>query len=648
MSSIVEIRSLSKSYLVGSDFVDVLKDVNLEIKRGEFLIIFGPSGSGKSTLLSILAGLEEPSIGEVLWNKINIYSLPENERAYYRGSKIGIVFQQFNLISTLSAKDNIALPLLLSGMSRRESDRRSNYLLKEINLNNRSNHKPPQLSGGQQQRIAIGRALAANPELLLIDEPTGNLDIPTGNEIMELLKNANQQLGRTIVLVTHNPDFIKYADRVIYLEDGTIKKIEGKVNPDREVIENFTSKMPEKPKGLSFFETIRISTIHFISKKLRTVLTILGVALGVGSIVTLVSLGVGLQKITSDQLASLDALVSIGVQAKQDSILRLDDKTVEKIINLENVELVSPAINLPSKMTLGSSTSQAMIYGIKPEATSFEGIGLIQGKNITDKDGIIISKALAKNFNDFSPEQLINKKIQLNLVVMPSGENFDLSLIKNINIEETIVGISSDELMTSAFLSLDQIKSLTGLREYDSVKVKALNRKNVEMVRNKIEEMGLKTTSVVDLIKQVDRVFLITQIILGIIGGVALIVALIGIINIMTISLLERTHEVGIMKAIGASNLDIKKIFEYEVLLYGLVGGITGVLGGWLFGQGINWLVYYLMQVSNIPGSLNVFIVPPFFALEMIILTTVVSMFAGLYPARRAAKLSPMEALRYE
>ena len=647
MSSIVEVNNLSKSYLIAGDFLDVLKNISLKINRGEFLIIFGPSGSGKSTLLSILAGLDEPSMGEVLWNNINIYNLPEKERAYYRGSKIGIVFQQFNLISSLSAKDNIALPLLLAGSNRKESYRRTNFLLKAVDLGNRANHKPTQLSGGQQQRIAIGRALAANPEILLVDEPTGNLDIPTGNEIMDLLKDVNQKLGRTVVLVTHNPDFIKYADRVVYLEDGVIRKIDEKIEKNEKEPMNHSSDLSKKPKGLSFWETIRISTIHFVSKKLRTLLTTLGVALGVGSIVTLVSLGVGLQKITSDQLASLDALVSVGVQAKPDSILRLDDKTVEKISSITDVVLVSPTIILPSKVTLGSSTSQAMIYGIKPEATSFEGVGLIYGKNFSD-NGIIITKALAKNFNNSNPEQLLGKKIQLNLVIMPTGDNFDLSKIKNFTVEEPVVGISGDDLATSVFAPLQKIKDLTGQEEYNSLKVKAFNRKKVEGVRNKIEEMGLKTSSVVDLINQVDKVFLITQIILGIIGGIALIVALIGIINIMTISLLERTHEVGIMKAIGASNLDIKKIFEYEVLLYGLIGGIAGVAGSWFFGQGINWLVNYLMQISNIPGSLNIFIIPPFFAIEMIILTTVVSMLAGLYPARRAARLSPMEALRYE
>jgi putative ABC transport system permease protein len=192
------------------------------------------------------------------------------------------------------------------------------------------------------------------------------------------------------------------------------------------------------------------------------------------------------------------------------------------------------------------------------------------------------------------------------------------------------------------------MQEAAGSSIYNSVKIKVSDRKYVEQARNEIETLGYTTTSVVDLIKKVDKVFLITQIILGIIGGVALIVALIGIVNIMTISLLERTHEVGILKAIGATNKDIRRIFEYEVLLFGLVGGGFGVLSAWLFGEGINTTLSFLMKLSEIEGAIRIFITPVSFAIEVIVLTVLVSLLAGLYPAKRAAKLSPMEALRYE
>lgn len=651
---VIKTENLSKNFFVGKHKIEALKESSIEVASGEFVVIFGPSGSGKTTLLSLLAGLDNPTSGSVFVRDTDIYSLGDKELANYRRSKIGVVFQQFNLVPNLSAMENVMMPLILSGLSRKESCKRAKELLNDLDLKDRICNKPVEMSGGEQQRVAIARAIASNPWILLVDEPTGNLDEKTGLEIMEVLKKINSW-GRTIILVTHNPAFMSYAHRIIFMENGKITS--QSANGDNKLKDSQTEKIKyfiakQRIRCMNLGETLRLAYSHFVNKKLRTFLTILGVALGVGSIVTLVSLGIGLQQITANQLASFDSLVTVNVSTNKNSANELDDKTVSNFEKLENAVLVSPTITAASKATFNNSVSQVVLSGIMRDALSFEGVKIESGQAYQKgADGIVVSKAAMKNFDVSVPEDMIGKTIDLEF--LPLSQSSQLSLdnlgqLKKINYSATVVGISSDELAGYVYMSQARLKELIGTSKYSSVKVKVDDRKNVAVVRSEIEKLGFSTSSVVDLIDQVDKVFLITQVVLGIIGGVALVVALIGIINIMTISLLERTHEVGILKAIGATNKDIRRMFQYEVVLYGLFGAVLGVGGSWFIGSSINFIVQCLMEASGVGGTFNMFVIPIYFAIEIIALTVVVSLMAGWFPARRAGKLSPMEALRYE
>jgi len=641
---------LKKQFLVGHNFVDALRGVDLEIKSGEFVVVYGPSGCGKTTLLSLLAGLDVPTGGQAFVHDTNLATLTNDQLAHYRRSKIGMVFQQFNLIPTLNAKENIELPLILSGVRKKEAGKRAQDLLKIVNLEDRANHKPSELSGGQQQRISIARALSYNPWILFVDEPTGNLDVETGDEIMKMLKKINSW-GRTIVLVTHNPEFLEFGQRVFHMADGKIIKVTENAH---KVIEKDTSEGGLKyyiaskiRSGMPFWESLRLAKNHFLSKKTRTFLTTLGVALGVGSIVTLVSLGMGLQQITTKQLASLDTLVTINVATNDNSAMVLDDKAVDLLRGIDHVSLVSPSQSFPVKSTYDNSTASLLLTGVDSDALSFEGILLSNGKPFSAANEIIISRAAAKNFDIKDPATAIGKTIDLEFYVFSSDGANGLKT-KKVNISGVVSGISSDELIGAIYMPLAELKKVSEQSKYNGIKVKVADRKNVAAVRNSIETLGFSTTSVVDLIKQVDKIFYVAQIILGVIGGVALIVALISIVNIMTISLLERTHEVGTLKAIGATNKDIRRIFEYEVAFFGIAGGVTGVAGAWGFGILINYVIHLLLVSTNTGNYMNVFVTPAPFAIEMIVLTLLVSMMAGWYPAKRASKLSPLEALRYE
>ncbi len=219
--NIIELRDVCRYYKLGDAEIKALCDVDLEIKRGDFLAIVGPSGSGKSTMMNLVGALDLSSRGDIFLDGQNIEHLEESELAQIRGKKIGFVFQTFNLIPTLNAIENIALPMIFHGVGKVERMKRAEEILKEVGLTHRRTHLPKELSGGERQRVAIGRALANDPEVILADEPTGNLDSHTGLEIMKLFVDLNKK-GKTIILVTHNLDLIKYVQKVLKISDGKI------------------------------------------------------------------------------------------------------------------------------------------------------------------------------------------------------------------------------------------------------------------------------------------------------------------------------------------------------------------------------------------------------------------------------------------
>lgn len=222
--NIIVLKNVWKIYQMGDTKVKALRDLNLEVKKGEFLSIMGPSGSGKSTCVNMVGCLDIPTKGEIYLDGKNIAHLTESELAQIRGRKIGFIFQQFNLIPTLTAKENVMLPMIFQGSSYEERSKRAEELLGMVDLAERMDHKPKELSGGQQQRVAIARSLVNDPEVILADEPTGALDSKTGTNVMEFLKKLNKEKGKTIIMVTHDSNIAKLAERIGWLKDGTITK----------------------------------------------------------------------------------------------------------------------------------------------------------------------------------------------------------------------------------------------------------------------------------------------------------------------------------------------------------------------------------------------------------------------------------------
>jgi putative ABC transport system ATP-binding protein len=224
--NVIEMRGLHRHYTMGEDTVKALDGVDLEVKRGEYVSIVGPSGSGKTTLFNLIGGLDKPTGGSVYIDGVDIAQLDAYELAWLRCRKIGYIFQSFNLIQVLTALENVALPTVFAGVAREEGLKKAEYLLESVGLGNRIHHRPTELSAGQQQRVAIARALANDPAIILADEPTGNLDLNTGMEIIDLLHGLNKMRGLTLVAATHDLKMIKASDRIVWMRDGRIEKIE--------------------------------------------------------------------------------------------------------------------------------------------------------------------------------------------------------------------------------------------------------------------------------------------------------------------------------------------------------------------------------------------------------------------------------------
>jgi putative ABC transport system ATP-binding protein len=229
MNEIIKLQQTAKYYEMGENLVKALDGIDIEIKNGDFIAIMGPSGSGKSTAMNLVGSLDVPTQGKVLLDNEDISNLEESELSQIRGQKIGFIFQSFNLINNLTAKENIMLPMIFQGIELEERIDKAEELLNLVDLNDRGNHYPNQLSGGQQQRVAIARALANDPEVILADEPTGNLDTKTGEKVMDFLESLNKK-GKTIIMVTHDPDLaMQHSQKIYWLKDGKVEKLTQKV-----------------------------------------------------------------------------------------------------------------------------------------------------------------------------------------------------------------------------------------------------------------------------------------------------------------------------------------------------------------------------------------------------------------------------------
>ncbi|RJO60205.1 ABC transporter permease [candidate division WS5 bacterium] len=384
---------------------------------------------------------------------------------------------------------------------------------------------------------------------------------------------------------------------------------------------------------MKLIDILRIASGNLKRNKLRTVLTVSGVVVGVGAIVFLVSLGFGLQKLALEKIVSLEALKVITVTSGGKSEVPLDEKTVEKFKKIAGVKDVSPVTRSIASFKIGDKEAEQVVYGVKPEYMEMENIKISDGKALSGAEKeALVSKEIVANLG-LNKEDILDKEIPYSYISLSGGK---------VEGNLRVVGIFEER---GIYVPFGTIKNETN--DFAAVKVKAEDKAYVPDVKKAIESMGLNTSVIKDQSKAINQVFYVVNIVLGGFGMIAFFVAAIGIFNTMTISLLERTHEIGVMKAIGGNSKDIAMIFITESALIGFLGGIFGLTTGWLFGFLLNLLVNFIATESG-GEAITLFSIPAYFAVLTVFFSFFISTVAGIWPAKRAAKLNPLEALRYE
>jgi putative ABC transport system permease protein len=385
----------------------------------------------------------------------------------------------------------------------------------------------------------------------------------------------------------------------------------------------------------------------FKNRPLRTFLTVLGVGVGIGTVLFLVSFGYGLQNVILNKITTADSLLSLDVSAGTSNLVALDPDNVKKIQAIPGVQEVSRLASFSGQAAIGDQTADSAIYGIDPSLFRLGGIIVDHGSVFKDSSyKAVISSAMAKLFG-FDATSVIGKKIKPTLYISnPDDQGMDQVTTYKSDNEYEVVGVVDDDATAYAFVPLDSLSDVA-ISKYDQLKIKVTSSDLLEPVRQKVMESGFLVSSLSDTIDQAKKIFSIVQIVLFMFGFIALIVSAIGMFNTMTISLLERTNEIGIMRSIGISAKDIRQIFLMESGLMGFLGGLGGVAVGVIAGFLVNML--FNLLASNLGGrALDLFYSPMWFVMDIIIFSAIVGLLTGVYPSIRAAKLNPLDALRYK
>ncbi len=615
MSETIKLTSLERHFQRGETAVKALHGLDLTIAPGEFVALVGPSGSGKSTLLNLLGGLDRPTAGELWLNGTPLHSVDDGARTRHRKEQVGFIFQSFNLLPRLTALENVAVPLMLAGVPRAEREARAQALLERVGLGHRLDHYPTELSGGEQQRTAVARALVHNPDLILADEPTGNLDSATGESIMSLLQDLNEEQGITLVVVTHDADVASYADRIVRLRDGQIAEIEdrGRDRGQKVAGEEALRNNGAPPSGSLTVQDIIQSALRNLGRRpVRNVLTAGGVLIGIVTLVAMVSFGVGVQRevqrnfetiglenlFVSPQFAEPDGFDPF---AEPEVETPLNPAAVADITALPEVVSVTPVLNLPSGMditlTRGEMNLPVFISGGEGMPFRFGPPGrsdMVAGTDLLqNQSGAILPVGLADQLlaEGETYDNLIGEPLRLT-VALPRGESADFTT-RVVGIQDGFstrsldVGVAEREAMIAWWFDDPDYLDSQG---YDQLIVRTTDLAVVTAVTATLREKGYQVQSLDAILDVANQVLSLMQALLGSVGGLALLVAALGVANTMMMAIYERTREIGVLKALGASAREIRRMFTVEAAMIGLIGGFFGLIFGTLFGRLVDWI----------------------------------------------------------
>ena len=643
-TALLELRDVRRLYPNGETVVRALDGVSLTIEAGEFVAIMGPSGSGKSTLMNILGCLDRPTSGTYHVAGHDVSRLSLDELAALRCRTFGFVFQRFNLLPQITAAENVEIPAVYAGRPKSERMARAHELLARLGLGDRAEHKPTELSGGQQQRVSIARALMNEAQVILADEPTGALDSRSGEEVLALLKELNAD-GRTVLLITHDPNVAAHANRVIRIADGEIVSDErngvtptpgATVHPvSIDVRNRFLSDLVEAMKMA--LRSMRVNIF-------RTALTLLGVVIGVAAVVAMLAIGDGSRQQVLERVSAMGTNLLVvrpggpNVRTTADNV-SLVEEDATALGEIDNVSIVSPERSTRATVRFGNIDYQTTIQGAWPGFTIARDWSLAEGSMFSEAD-----------VKSYAPVVVLGGTVADNL--FPNGESpiGKYILVKNVPYEVTGVlarkgatswGSDQDDVVLTP-LSTGYMR-LFGRRFVNSITifVEDLNRvaETQEAItqrliqRHRVENFRIRNmASIIETAVATQQTL---TILLASVAAISLLVGGIGVMNIMLVSVTERTREIGVRMATGARTGNILLQFNTEALVVCGIGGLFGVA----LGIGVALLCQWFGM------AIAFSVIPAVLAFSCAFLT---GLLFGYLPARKAAHMDPVAALAYE
>ncbi|MCI1014795.1 MacB family efflux pump subunit [Herbaspirillum sp. C7C2] len=657
-TALLQLRGLRRDFPAGDDSITVLNDVNLDIEAGELVAIVGASGSGKSTLMNILGCLDKPSAGSYLVAGRETGKLDADELAQLRREHFGFIFQRYHLLSDLDATSNVEVPSVYAGLDPAQRRQRAAQLLARLGLAERSHHKPGQLSGGQQQRVSIARALMNGGDVILADEPTGALDSHSGHEVMNILKELHAE-GHTIIIVTHDMQVASNAQRIIEIKDGVIiadrrnlpagtdaTTPTGSGNPSRQRSDRQQQASPWRATLDRLGEALRMSLLAMNAHRLRSFLTMLGIIIGIASVVSVVALGSGSrEQILSDISAMGTNTIDIfpGTDfgdMKSAAIRTLTPADAAALAEQNFVDSVTPSVATASSARYGNISVTATINGVGEQYFRVRGLKMAQGMGFNDE-----------SIRRYAQEVVIDANTYKKL--FPNGGNALGEVIFLGSVPCRVIGVTQKREngfgnnsalnvwvpYTTAMSRVIGQRYLSGItvRVSDNVPSAAAEEGITRLMtlRHRTKDFYIFNT---DSIRQtIEKATATLTLLVSMIALISLVVGGIGVMNIMLVSVTERTREIGVRMAVGARQSDIMQQFLIEAVLVCLAGGLLGVLLALSFGAIFAHFVSSFRMIYSTASIVSAFAC-----------STLIGVVFGFLPARNAARLNPVDALARE
>ena len=663
--AVLELKNIRKSYFLGKEEFPVLKGINLEFERGDFVSLLGESGGGKSTLMNIIGGLDRKYEGDVIVDGLAQKTKKEKDMDAYRRDTIGFIFQSFNLVSYLSVLDNILISLKMTSLSDKERHERAIELTKQVGLYEHRKKNPSQLSGGQKQRVAIARALASDPEIILADEPTGALDSQNTKEVLALLRQIAQS-GKTVIVVTHSQEVADYGTRIIRLADGQIIGDE-RLKPPYPV----ESHQRMQSKALSYRDTFRTAFKHFTHSWKINLLIAIGTAIGLFSVIFFLGLGNGTTKYMNDTITSSvnPNVVTIFKRTTTDNKLgneqalqqtqqelgnastNLDSDHLSKLKKVDNVKKVEPTYSISGLGTLtNNDKSKSGLITLDTWTQSNINDDYVSGSKPADGEIAIYAKDAKELNKDY--KSLVGKKITLKI---PAKTAAGASV--EVTKEFTVSGILKDPQgpagsSSSVIATYNTVKSALEAANADTdatYAVVTVNKvDNVKSTTSDIQDLKIDGTkafvtySVTSFLDVITNITNIVSYVLAAIAGISLIVSIFMIVVTTYMSVAERTKEIGVIRALGGRKKDISRLFTAESLILGLSSAAIAIGFAYLGQFLINKVLSSFLEgasIVQISGGHIIF---------AIIIAVLIALLASLAPSGRAARLNTIEALASE